>query len=151
MTSPLDIAPYSGRGYCCSQIMALLALEAQGRENPELVRAMFGLCRGMGSTGGACGILTGGCCALALYVAKGGDDEEAHPRAELVVAEFADWFREKATAEYGGDSCPAILGENDPHGPSPSHCGQLLAASFDRILEILTSYGIDPTQPHGAG
>jgi hypothetical protein len=150
MTSSLDIAPLVGRGYCCSQAMALLALEAMGRENPELVRAMFGLCRGLAQTGGTCGILTGGCCVLGLYVAKGADEEEAHPMANPVVAEFADWFREK-TAVYGGDTCPAILGENDPHGPSPAHCGTLLAESWDHILEILTAYGIDPSLPRGEG
>ncbi|QLA15493.1 DVU_1555 family C-GCAxxG-C-C protein [Desulfolutivibrio sulfoxidireducens] len=147
MTSSLDILPLVGRGYCCSQALALLALEAQGRENPELVRALSGLCRGLAGSGGTCGILTGGCCVLALYVGKGADAEQPHPMAEPVVADFVDWFREKTTAAYGGDTCPAIMGENQPGGPYPAHCGELLAESFDRILEILASYGIDPSQP----
>ncbi len=34
--------------YNCSQIMMVLALEQEGRENPELVRAMSGLGDGCG-------------------------------------------------------------------------------------------------------
>jgi hypothetical protein len=42
----------AARGYCCSQILGWLALEAQGRRNPDLVRALSGLCLGVGNSGG---------------------------------------------------------------------------------------------------
>jgi len=32
----LDILPLAAKGYCCSQILGLLALQAQGAENPGL-------------------------------------------------------------------------------------------------------------------
>ena len=39
----LDILRLGGQGYCCAQIVVLLALEMQGVENFGLVRAMAGL------------------------------------------------------------------------------------------------------------
>ena len=144
MTSTLDIAPLVGRGYCCSQVMVMLALEAQGRENPELVRAMFGLCRGLASTGGTCGILTGGCLVLGLYAGRGREEELAHERQDLIITEFVDWFRERATNDYGDITCQAILSEGKPDA---SRCGGLMADAWDQILTILTEAGIDPSEP----
>ena len=35
------------KGFCCSQIMLIMALEAQGRTNADLVRTVGGLCFGV--------------------------------------------------------------------------------------------------------
>ena len=45
------------QGYTCGHVLAKLALEAQGRDDPDLVRAMSGLALGMGR-GLNCGSLT---------------------------------------------------------------------------------------------
>ena len=45
--------------YNCSQIMMVLALEQEGRQNPDLVRAMSGLGDGCGFFQETCGIMTG--------------------------------------------------------------------------------------------
>lgn len=47
------------KGFYCSQILTMLALESQEKENPDLVRAMAGLAFGVG-IGEVCGALTGG-------------------------------------------------------------------------------------------
>ncbi len=60
----LELVPWVREGYCCSQLLMLMILRAQGVENPGLVRAMGGLCHGMGQSGGASGLLTGGAAAL---------------------------------------------------------------------------------------
>ncbi|MDY0307076.1 MAG: DVU_1555 family C-GCAxxG-C-C protein [Desulfovibrio aminophilus] len=142
----LDILPLAGKGYCCSQILGLLALRAQGRENPDLIRSLSGLCHGMGQSGGACGILSGGCCVLGLYLGKGSDDEAPLEQAELAVATFVDWFTERAVPQYGGITCAAILGD-DGGKPDVSRCGQLLADAWARILLLLTEQGLDPAVP----
>ncbi len=54
------------QGYCCSQIMAILTLRNMGREDADVVRAMGGLCYGLGYSGDTCGVLSGGACILAL-------------------------------------------------------------------------------------
>ena len=47
----------------CSHILMRLALEAQGRDDPDLIRAMSGLALGMGQ-GFNCGALSAGCCVI---------------------------------------------------------------------------------------
>ena len=58
----------SGQGFYCAQILLILALEAEGKENPDLVRAMSGLNGGLGFSGNVCGALTGGCCLLGHFL-----------------------------------------------------------------------------------
>lgn len=140
----LDIMPLSAKNYCCSQILVMLALQAQGVENWELVRAASGLCHGMGASGMTCGILTGGCLAIGLYVGRGREEELPNDRADLLVTEFVDWFRERATADYGDTTCQAILGDGKP---DVNRCGGLLADAWEQILSILSEAGIDPSQP----
>ena len=41
------IMELSRQGLYCAQIMVQLALDAEGRENPELVQAVRGLCGGL--------------------------------------------------------------------------------------------------------
>ena len=53
-------------GLYCAQIMVQLALDAEGRENPELIQAVRGLCGGFSWSGGPCGALSGGVCFLSL-------------------------------------------------------------------------------------
>jgi hypothetical protein len=143
-TDLLDIMPLAARGYCCSQILMLMALEAQGLEDRLAVRSVSGLCNGMGQTGGCCGILTGGCCVLGLYMGKGADDEMTLDRAELLYAEFVEWFEAKVKPTRGDVTCAAILSGGKPDAKV---CGTLLAESWDRILELLVENGIDPSLP----
>ena len=62
----MELLPLVHQGYCCSQLLLLLMLQAQDRQNPGVVRAAQGLCHGIGQSDGPCGLLTGGACALAL-------------------------------------------------------------------------------------
>ncbi|MDO9632443.1 MAG: C-GCAxxG-C-C family protein [Humidesulfovibrio sp.] len=149
----LEILPLAGQGFCCSQILGLLALRAQGRENPELIRAMGGLCHGLGAcreTGcGVCGILTGGACVLGLYFGKGRVDEFPVERADLAQSEFVDWFVERTQRQYGGSACADILGDGSGK-PNMSRCGDLLAESWAKLVQILTEHGLDVAQGRDA-
>ena len=61
----------SGQGFYCAQILMILALESEGKEDPDLIRAMSGLNGGLGFSGRVCGALTGGCCFLGCFCGKG--------------------------------------------------------------------------------
>ena len=135
------------KGYCCSQVLALLILGVQGRENPDLVRSLSGLCHGIGRSGDACGILTGGCCVLAYLVGRETAHDDAVPGAQLVIEEFVDWFREAATEQWGSIRCTDILGDEAPGGPDKSHCRRLLAQAWVRLLGILTMHNIAYAAP----
>jgi len=142
----LEIMPLALKGYCCSQILGLLALDAQGGENPGFVRALGGLCHGMGQCGQTCGVLTGGCCVLSFYLGKGADTEIASEKADLAVSEFVDWFKER-TNPFGGINCADILGECYDAKPDTSRCATLLGDAWGQILTILTGLDVDPSEP----
>jgi hypothetical protein len=141
----IRIMQLSGKGYCCSQILVLLALEAQDRQNPDLVRALSGLCLGVGNSGGVCGVLTGAACLLALYAGKGSDEERADDKISLMFAELIEWFAGTVGQAYGGVTCADILGDGERQ-PDPGRCGVLLLDTYRRVLEILAENGFDPAE-----
>jgi hypothetical protein len=142
----LNVIRLAGRGYCCSQILLILALEAQGRTNRELVRAAGGLCMGVAESGGSCGILSGAACVLALYAGKGNDEEKTDERLSLMYTELTEWFEETVGKRYGGLTCTHILGEG-PRRPAPGLCGQILVDTHKKVLNILSENGFDPAVP----
>jgi C_GCAxxG_C_C family probable redox protein len=138
----MRILPLAGQGFCCAQILVLLALEHQGRENPDLTRSVGGLCHGLGKTGQTCGALLGGCCVLGLYTGQGEPGETPHPEAQDMIRELTEWFTEY-TREFGGVTCGKIL-EKTGGEPDMTLCGDLVGSTFDRVLDILESRSIDP-------
>jgi hypothetical protein len=132
------------KGYTCSQIILLLGLDVRGEMNPDLVRAMAGLAYGCGSGRGDCGVLTGGCCLLALYAGKGSDEETESERLSLMLQELTDWFVERTGCTDTRMSCEAIVGEAGP-AASRQRCGGLVADTYAKVMEILAANEIDPT------
>ena len=138
----LSILPLAQKGYCCSQIILLLGLEAQGQTNPALIRSASGLCHGIAGAGHTCGALTGAACLLALYAGKGEENEEEDERLPLMLESLAHWFAEY-TSGFGGSACTDILGESAAR-PDPNVCGRLIAETMDQALAILVDNGFDP-------
>lgn len=134
------------QGYTCSQIIILIGLELRCEPNPGLVRAMGGLAYGCGSGHGSCGVLTGGCCLLALYAGKGSADETPSDRLMLMLQELNDWFSQHTGCTPNDMSCNAIVGEAGPEA-SRRRCGVILAETYGKVLEILDANGIDPMIP----
>ena len=142
----IDVLRLAGRGYCCSQIMVLLTLEAQGRSNRQLVRAAGGLCMGVAESGDVCGILSGAACVLALHAGKGSDEEKTDDRLSLMYTELTEWFEETVGKRHGGITCTQILGKG-PRRPDPGLCGRILVDTHKMILDILYENGFDPAVP----
>jgi C_GCAxxG_C_C family probable redox protein len=128
------------KGFYCSQIMMLLALENQDKTNEDLVRSMAGLAFGVG-IGDVCGALTGGACILSLYAGKGTKEEEEHFRLMGMLHELGDWFREDFAGRYGGISCDAISEDGSLRN---ERCGGVVAATYKKVLEILVENEFDP-------
>jgi hypothetical protein len=127
-------------GYFCSQIMAILMLEMTGEENPGLVRAMGGLNGGVGYSQGCCGCMTGGSCLLSYFTGKGEDTAFEDANHKPAMAEFTRWFEEEMTAEYGGIDCRDITKGNPAN--RVEYCPQIIAASFEKCVEILQDRGL---------
>jgi hypothetical protein len=151
----LEILPLVRQGYCCSQLLMLLLLQGFGHENPELVRAMHGLCHGMGGSEGPCGLLSGGACVLGCVAGRGKEGEEPLPSFVPLVAEYQQWFAGR-TEPYGGTACFQIMqglsAETGVPGPvagaqpSPSLCGDFFAECWEKICALSEEYRI-PMEP----
>jgi hypothetical protein len=140
----LTVMELAGKGYCCSQILVMLALDEMGRDNPDMVRAAMGLCKGGGDCSGPCGVYTGASLLLGLHAGKGTDTEQPDDRLPLMQEALRDWFAD-ATAQYGGTACGDILGKDNTQ-PDPVKCGGLVTGAYDRVRQILADNGLDPAQ-----
>ena len=103
-----EIMPLVSQDYCCSQVLMLLLMRKFGHENPELVRAMHGLCYGIGGSEGPCGLLTGGACMLGYIAGRGKSHESAHPSFVPLATDYQQWFAER-TERYGSIACFQIM------------------------------------------
>ncbi len=130
-------------GYYCSQILVILALEAQGKENPDLVRAMGGLAHGYGSEEGICGTLTGAACLLGLYAGKGTDDEHEDEMLKYMLNDLKVWFDMTVGGRYGGITCEAIMGDRTE---IRQRCGAVVAETYAYVMGLLASSGYDVTK-----
>ena len=138
----LRMLQFKQEGYCCTQIMLIMALETQGKTNAALVRAAGGLCYGIGMSGEACGGLSGAACLLSLYAGKGAGNEQVDERLPLMLSDLVEWFRESVGEYYGGMRCDEILTAN----PDKSACGIIVASAYAKAMEILDAHGFDPNQ-----
>lgn len=129
----------SREGYYCAQIMLELALESEGKENSDLIRAMGGLTGGVGNSGGVCGALTGGACFISYFAGKGESDEIAHSGLDAMINELQAWFSEY-TAEYGGCMCRNILAGDERN--KVQRCPVVVRDTLEKCMEILAENGV---------
>jgi C_GCAxxG_C_C family probable redox protein len=133
------------QGYQCSQILMAMALEAQGKQNGDLVKAMTGLLGGMGC-GKACGALTAGCCVLGLYAGKRSAEELADDRLQTMQTHFVEWFEAEYTGRYGGINCADIV--QDDQRNKMARCPTIVIESLEKLKEILAESHYEFSQPN---
>jgi len=137
----LQMMKLHAKGYCCAQVILILALEAQGKINEDLVRSVGGLCFGINWSGEVCGALSGGACLISLYAGKGSDEEVPDSQCLSMVGELIEWFTIAADDEYGGTRCHEILEKY----PDRSVCSLIVADTYKKCMEILVAHGFDPS------
>lgn len=130
----------SSQGFFCAQILLILALESEGKEDPDLIRAMSGLNGGMGFSGHVCGALSGGCCMLGYFCGRGEAEEAEEPNAARMIQELVKWFEETVGETYGGTECRDIL-EGDPMNKM-QRCPEVVEGVFTKCLELLQENGV---------
>ena len=136
----LRMMELSYQGYYCSQILLILGLEAQGKENPDLIRAMGGLANGCGFAGGPCGTLTGAACLLSLYAGKGTDDEYQDEGLQYMLRDLGEWFSQTYGERYGDTTCEMIVGDRSE---MRQRCGAIVAETYTKTMELLIAGGYD--------
>ena len=128
-------------GYRCTQIMMKMALDAEEKENPDLLRALNGFCIGIGTAPKICGVLTAGIALLGLYAGKGTDTEYSKPGFTEMVDEYSEWFE----TEFGGRECWELIGVVSITDWTTKQeyrlkCGNILLKSYEKIQEILMNH-----------
>lgn len=117
-----DIFELKMKGYCCSQIIMELGLKQLGKENPDLVSALIGLCNGLWN-GKTCGIISAANCLFCLI--------DPNRATQYNIAAFGEWFEDV----YGSLECDELM-ENNPMNKIRK-CPAMLEGSFLKISEIL--------------
>jgi len=121
-------------GYECSQILVAIALEAQGKDNENLLRAMSGLTGGMGA-GKTCGALTGGCCVLGMHAGRGREDSPQDDRLPAMLNDFVAWFEAEYQSRYGSIDCHGIV--QDDMRNKLTRCPAIVTETLAKLKEIL--------------
>ncbi len=134
------------KGFQCSQILMVLALEALGKKNEDLVRAMSGLPAGMGC-GKTCAVMIGGCCLLGLHAGWGTTTDVGDERLGGMLTEFVGWFESEFKTRYGSIECEGILQEDMRN--RMTRCPSIMVESMARLKEILAenNYEFDNPNP----
>lgn len=140
----LEMFKLFNAGYCCAQIVLKMALDAEEKENEDLLRALNGFCIGIGSTPKICGVLTAGIALLGLYAGKGNNTEYPKPGYSGMVDEFTEWFE----SEFGGTECQELIGvvsitDWNTKQEYKLKCGNILIKSYEKIQEILINNGYE--------
>ncbi len=117
-----DILNYKLKGYCCSQIIMAMGLDKLGKENPDLIQAMAGLCNGVWQEK-ICGTLSSAVCLLCLA-----DAEEA---GKIYISELTEWFEDS----FGSTECSDLISGN-PLAKAET-CPMIIEATFAKICEML--------------
>ena len=134
-----DIYKFASQGYCCSQILILLVLEKEGRENFDLVRAANGMCGGM-QCKGTCGILSGVIMAFGMYAGRGRAMEEKNPKLKAMAGEFTTWF----ALEYKSTLCSELVEvdifTDEGEEAYPVKCGDMILKAYNKMQEILEEF-----------
>ncbi len=141
MDELLRMLELAGQGFHCSQILIIMGLEAQGKHNPDLVRAVEGLAGGVGFSGDICGALTGGACLLALYAGRGEPEEEPDQRLNPMINSLIEWFSEEYSMCFGGIHCTEIIGDNPAN--QLSRCPKIVSGTYDKVKSLLLENGFD--------
>lgn len=128
-------------GYCCSQILIIMHLESNGMENVPLVKAMAGLCAGVGNTGKTCGIVTGGACLFGIYAGKGIDTQTRDGNLKGMIQKYVEWFEEEFESTQCVDMITVdVLNDMNNNEGYPIKCGNAIQKSYNKIIEILKEY-----------
>ena len=131
-------------GYCCSQILIIMYLESNGIENVQLIKAMAGLCAGVGNTGKTCGVVTGGACLFGLYAGKGIDIEIRDDNLKKMNQEFVQWFEDEFESSECADIITVdVLNDINEREAYPIKCGNIMQKSYNKINEILKENGYE--------
>ena len=93
------------RGLCCSEAIVYVFAEEAGKNAAEYMKMASGLCGGMG-IGDICGAVTGGVCAIGIYLGRDSVSTAPQKKCSALSKEFISIFRK----ELQNIKCHELLG-----------------------------------------
>ena len=128
------------QGFHCAQVLLIMGLEHQGKEDPDLIRAMNGVSGGLGFQGKTCGALAGGACLLGLFAGRGTLEESEQRSLNVMIQQLVEWFEAGFGEEFGGIDCNTILG-GDPWNRL-TRCPRLINETYFMARQLLQENGL---------
>lgn len=134
-----DIYKFASQGYCCTQILLLLVMEKEGRENFDLIRAANGMCGGM-QCKGTCGVLSGVIMTFGLYSGRGKVMDEKNSKLKNMADEFTAWFNSEYKSTLCSDLVEVDIFTDEGDEVYPVKCGDIILKAYNKMQEILEEY-----------
>ncbi|MDR2108586.1 MAG: C-GCAxxG-C-C family protein [Coriobacteriales bacterium] len=125
----------SHQGFACAQVMMQLVLDAEDKQDPDLIRSVGALNNGVRDNALLCGAFLGGACVISYYTGQGEPDEMADPACDELTQELYRWFVEEVAAPRGGTTCPQML-HND-NANKLIVCPDAVERTFNKAIELL--------------
>jgi hypothetical protein len=125
----------SHQGFACAQVMMQLVLDAEDKQDADLVRTVGALNNGLRGNALVCGAFLGGACVISYYAGQGEPDEMPNSAYDEMVQELYAWFAEQIAAPRGGMTCPQMLGNDDAN--KLIVCPDAVERTFNRAIELL--------------
>jgi hypothetical protein len=125
------------KGLHCAQIMLLLSQDLREEDEPAVIRAMGGLTSGL-YMGLNCAAMSGGCCLIASYLSRGGEDDDDVGTYKAMVVKLVDWFNSR----FGAINCLELVSAD--RSERLEKCSEFISETFMKCLEILEENNIDP-------
>lgn len=139
-----DMYKLASQGFCCTQIMLKMTLEEENKENVDLIKAVHGLCGGVGFSRRTCGVLTGGICVLGLYAGKGEAVKLPDKNYMSMMKDYIEWFQNEFESSECSDIIRAyVLTDENGNVNYPVKCGDVMLKAYEKIQEILFKYGYE--------
>ncbi len=129
------------QGFFCSQILMMLGLELQGKENPDLDASHERPGRWSGFHGRNVRCIDGRRVFTGALCRQRPPAEEDDPRLIFMIEDLVKWFKAGYGQEYGGLRCETIL-SGVPNGQA-TRCPMMVAGTFQKVKELLVENGFD--------
>jgi hypothetical protein len=127
----------SRQGFACAQVMMQLVLDAEDKQNPDLIRSLGALNNGLRDNALICGAFLGGACVISYYAGQGEPDEMPDSAYDELTQELFQWFVEHVAAPRGGMTCPEMLHNDDAN--KLVVCPDAVERTFNKAVELLES------------
>jgi hypothetical protein len=127
----------SHQGFACAQVMMQLVLDAEDKQDADLIRTVGALNNGVRDNALVCGAFLGGACVISYYAGQGEPDELPGSDYDQMTQELYAWFVEQVATPRGGITCAQMLANDEAN--KLTVCPDAVERTFNKAIELLES------------